>query len=441
MNKTPLYITMGLLLVSAVFATGAMADDAVPLMKPLVSERSFAGLSYAEEVEAISIPDMGYGTLQVKPSYSYLQLQPGETSSVSIIVINRDDEAVTIDPIMVLQPYTENYLEEEWVTVTPSNITMQPDEEKEFTVEVAIPDDADLGYYNANIVFDRSSVSDDGGDIEADYKISSIYYGNSLDLSVEVWMPPSIQVSSNYINDKVEAGKEYDYEIKLVNVGDRDIAISPEIITSKMSPEISYYDPGRASFDEVFGEDSITIDAPSKVIAGETESVKIHMKIPEGVQGSYSTSIDLGIDDPALNEWENQVQLYLNVWEQPSEPFITEFSTFSDAPVRIEVSTNQYEYSGYEGGSAKQQPSFDLVLKKGAKEIELTLVKTMSKGSVNFGNNDVILYSSVSSAYKQYSTTYTEVYEATGGVGEWELSILSGNTDNFEYSITVGDSE
>ncbi|WP_342306286.1 hypothetical protein [Methanolobus sp. ZRKC5] len=441
MNKTPLYIAMGLLFVSAIFATGAIADDVAPMMEPLVSERSFVGVSYAEDVETINIPDMGYGKLQVKPSYSHLQLQPGETSSVSITVINRNDETVTIDPIMVLQPYTENYLEEEWVTVTPSNVMMKSDEKRKFIVEVTVPDDADLGYYNANIVFDRSSISADTVDIEEDYKISSVYYGNSLDLSVEVWIPPSIEISSNYINDRVEAGKEYDYEVKLVNIGDKDISISPEIITNKIYPERSYYDPEQPSFDETFGEDSITIDAPSKVKAGETVIVKIHLKVPQGIQGSYSTSIDLGVGDPALNEWESQVQLYLNIWEQPSEPFVTEFATFSDAPIRIEVSTNQYEYSSYSGGSAAQNPSFDLVLKNGNEEAELELVRVVNKGSVNFGSADVMTYSSESSAYQQYSTTYTEVYEATGAIGDWELSILSGNTDNFEYSITVGDTE
>ncbi len=65
----------------------------------------------------------------------------------------------------------------------------------------------------------------------------------------------------------------------------------------------------------------------------------------------------------------------------------------------------------------------------------------MNKGSVNFGSDDVIMYSSKSSAYQQYLTTYTEAYEATGAIGDWELSILSGNTDNVEYSITVGGSE
>lgn len=439
---------MGVLLVSAFLSTGVVADGVTLSSGPLVSEKSFVSSSYAvdsmEEVEAISISDMGYGKVQVKPAYSDLQLQPGETDSFTVTVTNRDDEEVTIDPLMVIQPYAENFLEEEWVTVTPSNALLQPDEKKEFTVKVAIPEDADLGYYSANIVFDRSVIGDDSDDTLAEDKISSLYYGNSLELYIQVWIPPSVRISGNYINDRVQAGEEYDYEIKIVNVGEEDISISPEILSSMVYPEISYYSSTRLSSDESFAEDAITIDSPSVVKAGETATVKIHMEVPEGLQGSYSATIDLGIDDPVLNEWENQVQMYLDVWEQPSEPFVTEFTTISDAPVRIEVSAQQYEYSGYEGYSSvssKEQPSFDLVLRKDGEEVELSLVKTQKKGSLNLGGNDIILYSAGSSAYQQSSTTYTEVYEATGAVGEWELSILSANTDNFEYSISVGDSE
>lgn len=448
MKKNSLYITMGVLLVSAVLASGAMADDAAPLIKPLISEESVVSASYAadatEDVEAISISDAGYGSLQIKPSYTYLQLQPGETDTFTVTVINRGDTEVTIDPVMVIQPYTENYLEEEWITVTPSDIVLQPDEEKEFTVEVAIPEDADLGYYNANIVFDRSVLGDEAEDLGADSKISSVYYGNSLDLSVEVWTPPVIQVSSNYINDKLEAGREYDYEIKLVNTGDEDIPISPELLVNDVSPEIlyaSYYGSTGSSAEGGLSDDFISLDAPSEVKAGETATVKIHLEVPENMQGSYSATIDLGIDDPTLDDWAGQVQLYFDVWKQPSEPFVTEFTTVSNGSVRIELSTNQYDYSDSFAVNSKDQPEFSPVLRKDGEEVELHLVKTESKGSVNFGNNDMVLYSATSPSYQQYSTTYTEVYEASGGVGDWELSVLSANTDGFDYSISVGDSD
>lgn len=447
MKRTPLYITLGLLFVSAVLVTGAVADDATPLIAPLISDRAVVSAVYAEEavmeeVEAINIPDMAYGTLRISPAYSYLQLQPGETETFTVTISNRADEELNIDPVMVIQPYTEDFLEEEWVTVTPSSVVIKADEKKEFTVEIAIPEDADLGYYGANIVFDRSLLDNELVEADVDYKISS-YYGNSLELSVEVWIPPSVEISTTYINDRVKAGEEYDYEITLVNTGDEDISMSPELGGSAISASRSFYDYESAYSGDVFTEDSITIDAPSVIRVGETVTVTIHVKVPEGAQGGYAPSINLGIADPALNEWENQVYLYLALWEQPSEPFVTEFVTTVDASIKIEVTATQYEYSGtgYTGGSADVDPTFDLVLKNGNKEVDLELVKTVRKGYVNFGNEDIILYSGVTPEYQQYSTTYTEVYEVVGGIGEWELSILSENTDNFEYSITSGDSE
>ena len=451
MKITPLYIMLGMLLVSAVVASGAMAEKTSPIMEPLISTKSVVSASYAEiavDTEAISIPDMGYGSLQVKPSYAHLQLQPGETGSAIVTISNRGDEDITIDPVMILQPYSENYLEEDWVTVTPSDVVLQPGDKEEFTVEVVIPDDAELGHYYANVVFDRSVITDDTGDAGdsvfdvANSKISSVYYGNSLDLSVEVWIPPTVQISTNYINGRVQAGEEYDYSIKLVNTGDEDISIDPELMSGELDPEISY---SRAYHEKVIGKDSIVIDAPKEVKAGETAVVNVHVKIPEGTAGSYSTTIDLGIDDPALDEWENQVNFYLDIWEQPSEPLVMQFSVNGDSTVMIELSADQYSYSDYSTVSGKPVPSFDVVLNDDGKEIELKLINTVSSGSVNFGNNNMVLSSypaiTSSSGYQEYSTTYTEIYEAVGVSGECELSILSHNTDNFDYSITTIASE
>jgi hypothetical protein len=47
--------------------------------------------------------------------------------------------------------------------------------------------------------------------------------------------------------------------------------------------------------------------------------------------------------------------------------------------------------------------------------------------------------SPASFGYQSTGTVYTEVYEVSGAAGEWTLSILPVNADNFEYSITTGD--
>ena len=58
------------------------------------------------------------------------------------------------------------------------------------------------------------------------------YYPNfpgTMQLNVQVWIPPAVQILTPYVNDLVEAGKDYTYEIKLRNTGDKDIALSPEL--------------------------------------------------------------------------------------------------------------------------------------------------------------------------------------------------------------------
>jgi len=45
------------------------------------------------------------------------------------------------------------------------------------------------------------------------------------------------------------------------------------------------------------------------------------------------------------------------------------------------------------------------------------------------------------SSYESYNEQYIETYKASGAIGAWELTILPKNTDSFDYSITVGESE
>ncbi|HUV82394.1 MAG TPA: hypothetical protein VMW53_04880 [archaeon] len=54
----------------------------------------------------------------------------------------------------------------------------------------------------------------------------------SQQLSVDVWVAPVIQIVSPYINDQIEAGKTYEYDIKLKNTGDDPVEINPEMDSS-----------------------------------------------------------------------------------------------------------------------------------------------------------------------------------------------------------------
>jgi len=89
------------------------------------------------------------------------------------------------------------------------------------------------------------------------------------------------------------------------------------------------------------------------------------------------------------------------------------------------------------------------------KEVTPALMSTKQSGSINIINNaypqPYLPYVSARIAggmetYNQGSyqggiTTFVETYTVPGAAGDWTLSILPKNTENFEYSITVGAAE
>ncbi|WP_406660144.1 hypothetical protein V7O66_09835 [Methanolobus sp. ZRKC3] len=426
MRKSIIYMTIGLLAVSAFLTSGAMANGAVPEMRStLMAADNSISVEYAEE--AVFFPEEDFSNIIVKPGYWNMQLEPGESKDLKVVVINRGEEAVSIDPTLVIQPHTENFLKDEWVTITPSTAELaaygQDDAKKEFTVKVEVPKDAEMGYYNAFIAFEEFDAEN----------APTAAYSSSLEMSIEVRGTPSIHIVKSSINDRVESGKSYDYEIELKNTGDKDISINPELIWDEI-----YYDRmAYGGSEEVLDETAVTISAPSSVKAGQTATVKVHLDVPEGAQGSFSSSIDLGIDDPALRDWEKKVHMYFTVWEQPSEAYVKEFTTSFDGTIRIELSANSNSF--YDGtGSDQASPSFDVTLENSDGKADIRLVKSCTKGYVNYGSEPAAPWESYASfGYHDSGSVYTEVYEVSGEAGEWVLSVLPVNTENFDYNIIV----
>jgi hypothetical protein len=447
MKKSLIYISIGLLVISSLFVSGAMADGRMPLIQSLntevkmvssagsgvSSEPAYAGdMAISTDMAIYPYPYEEMSKIVVKPSYANVRLQPGESREIKVSVTNRGDETASIDPTLVIQPYTQNYLKDEWVVVTPTSAELAPDAKQEFLVRISIPKNADLGYYYATMAF---------GEFDAQNYTMYPVYGGSLEMSIDVWTPPSVRIGTTYINDRVEAGSSYDYEVKITNVGKQDIAMDPEVLINNIyyAEAVSSVRYGGASMN-VIDESAVTVEAPSVIKAGETVIVKVRLDVPQDATGSFSGTIDLGIDDPALREWEGQVQLYFTVWEQPSEAFVREFTTYTDGTMSIEVTTNVYDYGIYGARSSNLSPSFEVSMKQGGQPVDMQLVRTTTKGQVTYGTSPVEpMTSSASFGYQSTGTIYTEVYEVSGAAGEWTLSILPVNTDNFEYSITTGD--
>jgi len=420
MKTRTVNMVLALLLISAAGVPAAMAAVPVPMLEPM----PVTGDS----------PEMNFSKLQINPRHHGMDLMPGESDEITVTVKNPNNETVSVTPEVKNQPYSDYILDESWVTITPASAELGPDDEMEFVISLAIPDDAERGHYNLQIAF-----TDDV--MPTPYPMPYPQYINALDLYVSVWKPPVVQVQPGYIHDRVESGREYDYTINLKNTGEEDIEIDPELRRER------WY--RHEMMGQAFEDDAITIDAPPVVPAGGTATVNVHLAVPIGAKGEYHSGIDLGIDDPSIEEWDREmVQLDLEVWTQPTEPFVKEFSTKIAAPITITIESNQYRYDmcggGSSGSSEDEEPFFDVSLRGPAGDT-VPLNRTMAayRGSVGLGGSKCAPPWEMDSSgmYDEGSTSYIERYTADGAVGDWTLGVLPHYVEEFEYTITIGDAD
>jgi hypothetical protein len=405
----------------------AVAVAAVPIQVMPVEPLMMVSMEGSSD-----LTDMDFQKLQISPRHSHTELMPGESDEITVTVTNKNNVTVPVNPMVVDQPYSEYIFDEDWITITPESAELEADGgEEEFTISVAIPEEADCGYYSLQVAF-----TDDV--MPTPYPSPYPAYINALDLHISVWKPPVIQIQPSYIYDRVESGKGYDYQVNLKNIGEEEIEIDP-----KLGGERRYgYDMGMA---QAFENDAITIDAPPVVPAGGTATVTLHLSVPEGAKGRYEDGLDLNINDPSIDEWNAMIHLSFEVWTQPTEPFVKTFAVGSSEPITIVITSQQYQHytcGGGSGGSEDEDPSFDVTLKESSGDY-VTLTRTMAaySGSVNLGGSDCIPPWEIDSSgmYTEDHTSYVERYTADGAVGEWELGILPRYAERFGYTITIGD--
>jgi len=419
MRKKYYLIVLGLVLVS-IFSVSAYSAIAIPEPPPLVTP--------VEVTPPPPIEKQDFTKLQITPRYGNLQIKPGESKEIKVKVKNLENKTVQTKVIVEIPRYGEYLLEEDWIKVTPSSAEIPADGKQEYTIKVSIPEDASVGYYSGVIAFTNET-------FPTPYPTPYPEYVNFFRLSVNVWKPPVIQFYPRYISDRVEPGQTYTYEIQLENTGDKAIDIKPEI-----GGEGKYY--GGPYMEGAIPEEWMTIDSPDKVNANSKETVKIIIKVPSDAKGRYYGSINLNIDDTSLREWDQQVQINLEVWKPPSEPFTKTFEVPSNANVTLTISANQYSYDRYSANIKK--PSFKVTLKDPYGNARNAIAsKRTEYGSVNLG----IGYKPMppwemesAGGYTEERTQYSETYTINNAIsGTWKLEILPKDTDRFEYTIEIGE--
>ncbi|GAB7095785.1 hypothetical protein JCM30237_29390 [Halolamina litorea] len=371
--------------------------------------------------------ETNFTRLYVDARDSYLEIKPGESSSFTVTVENGEEEAVDVNPHLFTSPTERNPIQESWVDISGPD-SIDAGAEAEFEVNISVPDDAEIARYTGQIAFTNQTTQPAAGmpprPIHAAYT------------SVNVWKEPTVKVlSDTYINTQVEAGDSVTKQIVIENTGGEAVPLSPE----RAEQRGHCYGTGCP---EQVDQSWIDIDAPSQIAPGETATVTVTISPDEDAErGRYDTSIDLGLQDPARPDqggyWQ-EVNLNFVVWEQPEEPFTTEF-TVSERTDNVTLSLSPQSYRTADNADAA---SFDVTfVSPDGERIEAERVQVTDRGYVNLGTQNEPGVTQ-DGAYATEHSTSQYVYELDApDAGEWTVEIMPENTIGFQYELTRNESD
>lgn len=366
---------------------------------------------------------VGNSTNIIDPQSYGAYLTAGSSTQFTVMFTNTGNETLVLTPKVVAVPNSEKNIEESWIKISPTNATVAPGSKQKFDIEIDVPSNAESGSYQTNIAFTDDIAQD------------TAQYVNSMHLDLSVQGLSKVQLETQYISDTIEAGKEYEYRIRLKNVATKDVTIDPKI------PQYSnYYDP---SYIPAFDSDAIVISAPSIIKAGETANMTIKVKVPEKATGRYYGTITMNVNGVVTPDYTNnpQLNLDLTILKQPLVPYIKAFKTTNKKPITVEVSASTNE-NPWLISPKREKPSFELKIRHNRKTVKMAFAKSVESSTVSIGGSPIPVWPiDDKSIYQDYGKTYVETYTVPGDVGDWELSILPKNMQSFGYSITVGDSK
>jgi hypothetical protein len=366
--------------------------------------------------------DGNYTRLYIDDGYRYSEVKPGESTTYNITVGNGEDEAVELDPHVVLPVVEGRPIEESWITIEDADTTLEADEERTFTVTVSVPADVELGDYRAQIAFTNQTIS---------YQGMPERPVHAATIGVEVFEEPSVTIKSqDYTWSQVRAGDSWSYEIVVENTGDEAVPLNPKLNTR---------DSRYGSSEETVDRSWFDIEAPNEVEPGETATVTVTVSPPESAAvGDYNAEIDLGLTDPARpdrGDYWQRVNLHLEVWKQPAEPYETSFQVSEDTDdVTLTLSAPSMD------DSSDRPVSFDVAfVAPNGTVVDHERVTQTTNGHVSLGSGDRRGSSQgpYSAGREQLEFTYrVDDPEA----GQWTLEVLPQNTMDFSYEIVRNES-
>ncbi len=384
--------------------------------------------------------------LKITPGDKYLQIEPGKSVEFEINVKNIGSDEIKIEPNMVVPEWFDNVIEADWVTVTPETAVLKKDEKTTFKISVSIPKDTEQGSYNAEIAFtNRTTPAESGMGVPAGAGRKT--YIDTFSLSVEVFIKPSVNIQTTYIDGLIESGKSQDYDIEIENIGSTPIPLSPKFGGCEESFDSYYMYSGMPG---EIKEEWLVMSSPENIPAKSKITVKITVSVPKDSKGSYSGRICLDIKDPAFegpyNMWGQEISINLQTWITPVEPFTKKFDVPAGAKeIEIEVNNGEsiFGYMSFYmrgGGNEVKEPDFNVsLINPNGIEVKPDVKEIKISGTVNLGALDYLppWEKTGEGIYQDIGIAKSQKYAVKAEDGEWILKIMPANTFSFWYGIDI----
>ena len=363
-----------------------------------------------------------YTRLYVDDSYRNVELKPGASETVTVTVENGEDDAVTLSPrVASPPPQSQRPVESSWVSIDADDTTLDAGESREFEITVEVPDDAEIGDYNGVIAFTDETVRYPGRPPQPVHSVS---------LSTTVWEEPTVTIDSGtHIYTQLQAGETITREITVSNTGDQAVPVAPQFNAENQRRP-------RPTSRDTLDRSWVSIDAPSEIGPGETETVELTVEPPaDADRGDYRGTVDLGITDPTRaddNNYWQQIDLNFQLWTEPDEPFETSFDVSESAHnATLELSANRPR-----GQDAGESPDFDVTfVAPDGREVAAERSRLTDSGRVGLGAQR--RPAGADGTYAAGGSQQTFTYELSDpDAGEWSVRITPENTMDFEYEIT-----
>ena len=358
--------------------------------------------------------------LVISPSYKHLRLKTGDSATFTVKVKNPTDKDVRITPKVVIEPYAENIIDKSWISFSKSNFVLKAKQETEIGITVRVPKDTEKGFYSCTIAFTNDT-------IPTATPYGTPRYINAMHLSVEVWIPPSVRITPRYISDVVEAGKTYEYTIKIKNTANRSFKLNPEFV----KPEYI------SSFAEYLSKDNVQIESPSIIPPNSEVEVKIKVRVPPTAKGYLRGAVKLNINDPGLDEWMQRVEINLNVFTKPTEPFVKTIEIENASKLTVKVSS---DFMGIPipiiGGRSYAKGDFDvkIVSPSGVVNVKPKIVEKVIVTTGKFAPP----WEETEGIYKVVSATKTKIYTIENPEnGIWKVEVMPKNCFGFSIEVEI----